>query len=282
MYTFASKMSPSLLTQWLQYQEQHGRLTFSLAELREALPGMSAQALKTALYRSCINKRICPVWQGFYVILPPEYRPMGTVPPCEYIEKLMQHLGKPYCVALLNAAAYHGAAHQRPMNFTVMTAEPKPRYKVSPTSRIDFITKREFANGIPPEFTTRIKTQFGSMLVTTPEFTALSLLQYTRLSGGLSHVLTVMEELADACRFDTLPDSALQFIPLTCFQRLGFMLHRLLGLPEHAAHLERLIQRSGRPMRKTPLDPLSPDAAGDYDPKWKILVNSHPENNLDD
>lgn len=99
----------------------------TMDELRRAYPSMPQSALRSALYRAVKRREIAIAWQGFYIILPLEYRGVGSMPPCEYIDRLMQYLKKPYCVALLNAAEMYGAAHQHPMNFTVMTSDPPPR-----------------------------------------------------------------------------------------------------------------------------------------------------------
>ena len=58
--------------------------------------------------------------RGFYVIITDEYALRGTVPQAVYLDQMMQHLERKYYVALLNAAEYHGAAHQAPMSFCVM------------------------------------------------------------------------------------------------------------------------------------------------------------------
>ena len=50
----------------------------------------------------------------------------------------MAHLNQPYYVALLSAAAYHGAAHQKPQVFQVMI--PKARRGLECGGvRVDFV-----------------------------------------------------------------------------------------------------------------------------------------------
>lgn len=65
------------------------------------------------------------MYRGFYVVIPIQYQLQGIVPPNYYIDELMTHVGKPYYVGLLSAAAMYGAAHQRPMLTQVMTVEPR-------------------------------------------------------------------------------------------------------------------------------------------------------------
>jgi len=59
--------------------------------------------------------------QGFYVIIPSKYQSLGCLPAEQFIPDLMQHLNLPYYVGLLSAAQYHGAAHQKPQQFQVVT-----------------------------------------------------------------------------------------------------------------------------------------------------------------
>jgi hypothetical protein len=49
------------------------------------------------------------------------------LPSCLFIDDLMKSLSTPYYVGLLPAAALHGAAHQQPMGYTVITQSPAPR-----------------------------------------------------------------------------------------------------------------------------------------------------------
>lgn len=267
---------------WIEKQAQYGKIAFALDDLKRAFPTAEPTALKSGLYRACRRKEVAIAWQGFYLILPLEYRGVGNMPPSEYIDKLMCYLGKPYCVALLNAAAIYGAAHQRPMNYVIMTSNPPPRCKVQGNVKIDFIAKRTFTQGIPSELVKRVKTQYSSINVTTPEFTALSLVQYAHAAGGLSHVLTVLEELVESCRFDQLPAVIWQHIPLACFQRLGYMLERLLREQNAADKLYAAVQDSGRQTQKIKLAPGSSAYKGGYDDKWKVYINIQLESDLDD
>lgn len=234
---------------------------------------MRRDILNTGLYRACRSRLVAIAWQGFYLILPPEYQAVGMLPPAEYIGKLMEFLGKPYCVALLNAAALYGAAHQRPMNFTVMTSHPLPRSTVKRLTRIDFVSKREMLNSVPEELVRTVKTQYGSMIVSSPEFTACSLVQYARASGGLAHVVSVLRELLEACDFSHLPPVLADFVSAPCLQRMGYIVERVLDETDAAHHLHRFLLSSAKPLRKTRLVPHLPAEHCPVDNRWKILIN---------
>ena len=102
----------------------------------------------------------------------------------------MTALKQRYYVGLLSAAALHGAAHQAPHEFQVVTDKPT-RAMVLGNARIFFITKKGMAN--TP--TVPIKTPTGDVRVSTPEATALDLVRYPQHAGSLSNVATVLADL---------------------------------------------------------------------------------------
>lgn len=226
---------------WLLAQQAKGKLYTTAEELRAVFPNTGHLNLKMAVANAVKDKLMAYAWRGFYLILPPAYGVRGTLPPSLYIDALMKYLNRPYCVSLLNAAEVYGAAHQRPMSFTVMTSNPPPRDRKTAVSHLAFVGNRSFNAGIPAELVRRVKVQTGYVTVASPEYTALSLVMHTKSSGGMSHVLTVLEELQDACHFEKLPAIMAQYIPTPCFQRLGFMLEILLGNQEAGAHLHHYL-----------------------------------------
>src|SRR5438067_7615098 len=90
-----------------------GRYHFGSGEAQQAL-GVSPAAAKLALHRLSKQGLIASPARGFYVIVPPEYRSLRSLPADQFIPALMQRLGLAYYMGLLSAAQYHGAAHQRP------------------------------------------------------------------------------------------------------------------------------------------------------------------------
>ena len=282
MYICAINMSSGTVRAWIIEQARHGRTSFTRAELCAAFPGVPGARLGVELYRACRSRLAAVAWQGFYLILPPEYQAVGMLPPAEYIDKLMAYMGKPYCVALLNAAAHYGAAHQRPMNFTVMTSQPLPRSTVKRVNRIDFVSKSEMKNGIPTALVRRVKTQYGTMVVSSPEFTACTLVQYAKAAGGLAHVVSVLQELVEACDFSRLPSELAAYVPTPCLQRLGYILERVLGERTAARALHRHLLSICPRLRKTRLVPQLPSTHGETDDKWGILINQKLTTEYDD
>lgn len=252
-------------------------------ELRAAFPDHTDNAIKSALQRAEQDCLIAHAWQGFYLLLPPAYAKRRTLPPFLYIDALMRYLQKPYCVALLNAAETYGAAHQKPMKFAVLTTNPPPRSRQTHGTKLEFYAKREFNKGIPETFLKKIKVQTGYVSVSTPEITALSLVQYYRAAGGMQHVLTVLEELVESCRFENLPTVTLDYFPVTCIQRLGYILDEILEQHMQAEHLMQYIQQqSTRRLQYTPL--ISKGNVGETacNSKWKIIINAQLHTDFDD
>src|SRR5450756_2468572 len=118
--------SPEEVSSFIDQLQATGRYTFSVADVQAALPA-SEIALDNAIRRLDKAGRIVTPRRGFYVIVPTEYRAAGSPPPSWFVDDLMHFLGQPYYVGLLSAAAIHGASHQQPMEFQVITDRPTRR-----------------------------------------------------------------------------------------------------------------------------------------------------------
>jgi hypothetical protein len=96
------------------------------------------------------------------------------------------------CVAA--AAVLHGASHQAPQEFQVVTDRPLPLIEVG-WLRLRFVKKVHLA-----ETPTRpVRTPTGDMKVSAPEATAFDLVRYPEHAGSLSNVATALAELAERC-----------------------------------------------------------------------------------
>ena len=109
---------------WILYRSKRGQLTFSRQKLVADFAHLSEQTVKNNLRLLIKKGLIFPVFKGFYSVIPVDYALMGIVPPEFYIDDLMKYLNRPYYVSLLNAAAFYGAAHQKPQTFSVITIQP--------------------------------------------------------------------------------------------------------------------------------------------------------------
>ncbi|HAK94450.1 MAG TPA: hypothetical protein DCM87_05480, partial [Planctomycetes bacterium] len=111
------------MARWVEKLQSEGRYTFARQEA-QVKTGRGFVAAQSALRRLKRQGRIVSPKRGFYVVVPPEYRAAGSPPASWFIDDLMRHIGQPYYVGLLSAAAIHGAAHQQPMVFQVVTGKP--------------------------------------------------------------------------------------------------------------------------------------------------------------
>lgn len=213
-----------------------GRYAFSLAEVRNKFE-QSDEAIKKALQRLKSKGEIALVRNEFYVILTPEYRSKGMPPPSLFVADLMKFLNREYYVALLNAAAYYGAAHQQPQSFSIITTKPSLRNIVKGNLTLNFFVKKDWSE---TDIIKR-KVDTGYINVSSPELTALDLLNYYEQSGGMNRVATVLEELSESIKVDKLVEAASRYTPITAVQRLGFLLDEILGLKDFTEPLKNYL-----------------------------------------
>jgi len=241
-----------------------GRYTFTTDAAVKALH-TSVAAARAQLRRLKKRGQLADPHRGFHVIVPPEYRRLGCLPADQFVPQLMDHLGEIYYVALLSAAELHGAAHQRPQGFQVMVAKSR-RALVCGQVNVQFVARADLdRTSIIEKNTPR-----GRLRISSPEATALELVGYASLCGGLENVISVLADLVDALHPDKLTEAA-RLSPIAWTQRLGYLLdlsghwHIAEGLARHvndhalvAAPLIRRKSRQGAPHIK----------------RWKLVANA--------
>ena len=254
--------------------QKRGILTFTLNEVRERFQSFSEVAIKSALRRISRGGAVIPVRKGYYTIIPVGYALRGVLPPELYIDDLMKRLHRPYYVGLLNAAAYHGAAHQQPQAFSVITAPPALRDTVKKGIHINYITTRR---NIPQAWLNPFRTESGDIQVSSPELTAADLVGYQREIGGLSRASTILCELAETLDFKRLDGAFFDFVPGSTVQRLGYLLESVLGRPKLADTLYAKAQTHKCKFQRIPLKYGKEKGDSVIDARWKIIVNEQIE-----
>lgn len=245
-----------------------GRHTFTRAEADIAL-GSSPVATYHSLHRLERTGWLAMPRRGFYLVVEPEYRQLGALPPVLWIEDLMRFHEAPYYVGLLSAAAMHGAAHQQPQEFQVVVGVVLRPVRVGRV-RIHFFFRRRMDTAI----TERMKTSTGYVSVSTPEMTAYDLVRYRKGAGSIDHVATVLAELAERLDAKKLLGVARRCGELPVIQRLGWLLDHT-GHGKLAEGLAKLVD--GRRPKMIPLEPASRDEISARDEKWRVLVNTTVE-----
>ncbi len=250
-----------------------GHHHFVAREAPRAL-GISAAAAKVALSRLAKRRLIASPARGFYVIVPQEYRALGCLPADQFIPALMKTLNLPYYAGLLTAAQYHGAAHQRPQQFQVFLE--KRRLPIAcGRVRVAFLIRKRLRE-VPVE---SLNTPRGTLLVSTPEATALDLVGYQHQAGGLNQVATVLAELAEKIDPKQLTVAAAT-APVPWAQRLGYLLEQV-DASEKAAPLKQYVRaraRESAPLLANAPKPSNPRRARRdkvvRDRGWKLYVNT--------
>ena len=249
----------------------NGRYEFNLDEVKAKFQ-LSDNTINQALYRLKNKKSIAQIRKGFYAILSPEYSKQGMVPPALFIDDMMRALGKRYYVALLSAAALHGAAHQQPMEYFVITEKPALRAIKNKKLKINFFIKKDWQD----QDIEQIKTDAGDINVSTPELTALDLLYYLE-STGLNQTFTILRELVAELKAPNLLRTA-KFYPQTAaIQRLGYLLDHELHEEKLAGVLSKVLDE--RSIFPVPLA-LNRKKEGVVDSKWKVIKNIEIESDL--
>ncbi|MDR2496864.1 MAG: type IV toxin-antitoxin system AbiEi family antitoxin [Tannerellaceae bacterium] len=262
---------------WIDDRQKHGQITFLFREVVARFPAITEQAVKNALNRLVNQDVIISVRKGFYVIVPVEYALRGLVPPEAYINELMGFLGRPYYVALLNAAAFYGAAHQRPQQLSVVCGFPFLRDAKTQKTRINFVVTRK---NIPQKWLKTFRTESDDIQVSTPELTAADLITFQKEIGGLNRASTVLVELSEVLNFNKLDKVFFDYVPIASIQRLGYLLENELEQPKQAEILYAKALKAGCKLQKIPLKCSKKTDGYKTDTKWKIIINEQIETDV--
>ena len=263
-------VSPRALSDYLL---AHGRPVVTLSEVADLL-GVGPKHAASALVRLKKGNQMFSPARGLYVAVPPQYRTWGAVPALDFIDPMMHAIAAAYYVALLSAAQLHGAAHQRPQVFQVMTDHQ--------------ITDRDFGR-VKVRFyqnactaTTPVvlrNTGTGQARVATPAVTAFDLAARPDDGGGLSNVATVIAELAHdglltAADIVNLSD----LYPSAVARRLGW----LLDATESGVDTDPLARITAARTSPTVMDMLQPGGSrrGHHNQRWRIIENTLVEPDL--
>lgn len=206
------------LIDYMNTLQDRGHLTFTKAEAVQAL-GLSQIAFNRAAERLIEKSQLIHPSRGFFVIVPAEFRSAGAPPVSWFINEFMKFHEQPYYIGVLSAASLHGAAHQSPQEFQVVTNIPLRPIRAG-RARVHFLTKK----WIERTQTQPIRTPYGDIPVSTPEATAFDLVRYVHRAGHLSNVATVLIELSEKLNAKKLAVAAKANGEITTAQRVGYLL----------------------------------------------------------
>jgi predicted transcriptional regulator of viral defense system len=273
-YFVVKEVAMNSIDDWILYRSKRGKLTFSRIEVVADFSHLSEQTIKNSLNLLIKKGEIYPIFKGFYSVIPIDYALAGIVQPEFYIDDLMKYLSRPYYVCLLNAAAFYGAAHQKPQVFSVITSLPTLRDTTKKNTRIAFISTRK---KIPSKWLTTLRGENGDFYVSKPELTAVDIITFQKEIGGLNRACTVLYELMEVVKFSKLDKTFFDYVPTSTIQRLGYLLENELEQTEQAAILFSKAHTHGCKFQKIPLKYSKPTIDCKINAKWKIIINENIE-----
>ena len=233
--------------------------------------GSSHVAARAAIRRAREKGFIATPFQGFHVIIPPEYRILKCLPAEQFMPDLMEHLNLEYYFGLLTAANLHGISYQAPMVTQIVTAHNRAAILCGRV-RVVFIARRNV--GVIP--TVRRNTARGSANISSLEATLFDLVGYPGHAGGMSNVAAIASEAADDMDVQKL-EAAIAHSPLPWTQRLGYLFDITVS-QEFSLPLAKHVSKYAK--EYVPLRVGRTAAGSQRDAKWKLMLNEDVEIDL--
>lgn len=187
------------------------------------------------------------------------------VPPTLFVDDMMDSLSREYYVALFSAAALHGAGHQQPMEFQIITKKPPLRNIKNQKLTISYFIKTNWQ----PDLIIKKKTETGYLNVSSPELTAFDLVLHHKKIGGLNRIIPILEDLTDMMKSSILVKTA-KNQKTSNIQRLGFLLDEL----DKESFANSILKLSGYRPKYIPLSLAHKEQSGLVNEKWKVIINT--------
>jgi predicted transcriptional regulator of viral defense system len=241
-----------------------GKYFFTKDEALSAL-SISSEQFRFQAYRLMGKSAISSLTRDSFMIIPAEYQHLGSTPPHWVIDPLMQHLHQHYYIGLLTAASMHGASHQQPMSFQVITDNARRSIKLS-RSVMEF----HMFKGCTLASTEQISSPAGYARISSREQTMLDIVRFYQSCGFLSNVATVIKDLASSYNKTTFATVVRNEKNNSVLQRLGFICS-YAGFQKLADVISGELSN-----RKTQFILLRPDVRsreGVRDKNFKLIIN---------
>jgi len=268
----------SRIQPYIEDQLVRGRAYFTREEAQAAL-ALSSSALGVALLRQVKKGRLANPWRGFYLILRPEDRVFGAPDPARWIDPLMRFLGLDYRVALLSAAAFHGASHQAAMAFQVIVPKQLRGFEIG-RHRLQFVYQTPAIFGAVNQggWLATIKTDTGFAKIAGLELTLFDCARYFHKAGSVNGLAQIAKDIGGQARPDELAAIAAHYENATV-RRLGYLLERA----GHHAQALALMPFVRKAKTSAPLNPaakpLPEGMIGNCEraPSWQLIINEPVE-----
>lgn len=268
----------SSIESYLDDRLAHGQAYLTREEAQTAL-GLSPHALSVALTRQVKKKRLAHPRRGFYLVLRPEDRVLGAPDPTRWIAPLMQYLRLDYRIALLRAAAFHGASHQAAMVFQVIVPRQLRGFEVG-RQRLEFIYQAPqiFDQVNRAGWLATLKSEAGFAQVAGLELTLLDCARYFHRAAGINGLAQIAKDLGGQATPHELARIA-EHCENTAVRRLGYLLEWAGHAPQagalrpfvRQAKTAALLDPSVKPLVEG-LPELHERASG-----WRLILNEQVE-----
>lgn len=267
---------------------QRGRLS-RLVDARQALGRytlthkdfasleLSPSAVSASVQRLVLAGRLAKVGyrRGVWLIVPIEYRTMGAPPATWVLDDIMHAIGVPYYLALRSAAEQYGATHYAMQRLQVAVARRLKPMQIG-GQRVRFVLNHRLTT-VP---TNMLAGQVASFRCSTPDATALDLMRFMTISGGLTSVAGALQQMRPRLTVEGLRQALAAMVDVRNTQRLGYLFTQI-GYDRGAAVCRAwLAQRS---YRIVPLEHgvhAATTAHAAVDPVWKVAINAVPDLSL--
>lgn len=258
------------LSDYITYLLSRGELILSKTAALKFFDKSDA-AIRNSIKRQVKNKKLLPLFRGYYLIIPPEYAALDFVPPERFIDDLMKEIGVSYYIGLLSAASFYGASHQAIQILQVVVSKQLKPISLR-RSRIVFYYNKNLQD-IPVQ---QLKTDRGPLTISSPEATAFDLMKYLHQSGGLNHVATVLKELSEKLTSSRLKKLS-RLYPIGYSQRLGYLMD-LFGFHKLSKGMAESVKDLNPPYIF--LRPTKSREHFEKDVKWHLFINEKIEPDL--
>lgn len=267
-----------MFIKYLEKLRSGGKRCFTSQEIMQAL-NLSYDAARAGLSRLKRDGKLISPVNGLYVIVPPEHKLYGSIPAEELIPIMMKYLDAEYYIALLSAAGFYGASHQKPMVFQVITNRRIKHSLKFGQVHIKLIYKKSLAALPIKDFV----VSTGYLKVATPELIAIDLLKFPKHAGGMNNIATVLSELIESVDVHKLIALAENIGESYQFQRLGYIIEKIDVMDDDIKKtiIDALAEYVSSHMKSyMPLSPAIPRIGHPRCRKWKIIENTDFESDL--
>ncbi|MBI1954015.1 MAG: type IV toxin-antitoxin system AbiEi family antitoxin [Proteobacteria bacterium] len=267
-----------MFIEYLEKLRSRGKRYFTSQEIIQDL-SLSGDAARAGLYRLKRGGKLISPSRGLYVIVPPEHKSYGSIPAEELMPIMMKHIDAEYYVALLSAAGFYSASHQKPMVFQVVTNRRIKHSLKFGQVHIKLIYKKSLA-GLPIK---DFVVTSGYLKVATPELIAIDLLKFSKHAGGMNNIATVLSELIENINVHKLIELAENLDERYQLQRLGYIIEKVDVMDDDIKKtiIDALAEYVSSHMKSyTPLSSAISRIGHPRCRKWKIIENTDFESDL--